>query len=112
MKKTVISAFAALAALAPQLAFAGSAHGQAPSALVQYADIDIRNEAGAEELWARIHSAARNVCGAEPTDLHDMGKWDDCVLTAEKTALARVNSPLVSRIAGIALPSAVRTAKN
>lgn len=110
MKKLMISALAA------PILFSSSGANAAPHApfvAINYADLDIRHDEGALELLTRIHGAARKVCGAEPNigDLHEFGRWDECVRKAERDAVAAVKSPRVSRLAGFEAPP-VRTAGN
>ncbi len=111
MKRTIVGAFVAPVVLA--ISAASAAPPRVPTATVSFADLDIKHEAGAQELWMRVQSASRRVCGAQPSigDLHNFSRWEACVANAEKTSIARINSPVVSRVAGIPIP-AVRTANN
>lgn len=64
------------------------------SVAVSYADLDIASAAGAKTLYARIRSAARKVCGPEPSglDLHGMAAYDACFQGAVSRAVHRVGS--------------------
>lgn len=64
------------------------------SVRVSYADLDISDAAGAQTLYARIKSAAREACGPEPTvlDLRDAAGYNACYEQAVAKAVNRVGS--------------------
>jgi UrcA family protein len=62
--------------------------------VVKFADLDLTHGAGVTELYARIHSAAQDVC--EPLiarDLLSVVSARACVARAIERAIADVNSP-------------------
>ena len=64
------------------------------SVRVSYADLDISGAAGAQTLYARIKSAAREACGPEPAvlDLRDAAGYNACYEQAVAKAVHRVGS--------------------
>lgn len=114
MKRNLVCALVAATSMSGS-AFAGSYTAEpldhVPSVRVSFADLDIKKEAGAQELYDRIMYAARRACGPRPDNAHFamVDKWDYCVNDAMKRAVAYVNSPIVNRIAGLSSPAA-RTA--
>jgi UrcA family protein len=75
-----------------------------PSVVVEFYDLDLNKEADAQELLDRITYAARRACGPRPdaSGLHYMDRWNDCVNDAMTHAIARVHSPTLDQVAGIA----------
>ena len=61
---------------------------------VSYADLDLSEAAGAQTLYARIKSAAREACGPEPAilDLRDAAAYNACYDQAVAKAVNRVGS--------------------
>lgn len=111
MKRLVICALVAPFGLLSAANAAPVDH--ASSVVVHYADLDIHHDAGAQELLSRIDAAARKSCGSQPAlgNLKMFGLWHECVKDAESSAIASIDAPNVSRLAGTALP-ATRTAAN
>jgi UrcA family protein len=74
--------------------------GDAPQAIVKYADLDISTSQGAAALYNRIRSASEGVCS--PLDHHaDLGakfRWNKCVKQAITGAVAKVNQPALSAV--------------
>lgn len=64
------------------------------SVKVSYADLDISHPAGAQTLYSRIKSAAREACGPEPAvlDLRDAAGYNACYQQAVAKAVNRVGS--------------------
>lgn len=66
---------------------------------VEYTDINLATEAGAESLYQRIVRAARTACG--PTDSRSsrvMSDYRGCLKQAIDGAVAEVNSPKLSAV--------------
>lgn len=107
MKQLLLWALIVPASLSASSVFAASTlaepMGHVPSVTVHFADLNIKQEAGAQELLDRITYAARKACGPRPEmgELYLMGKWDDCVNDAMSRAIANVHSPIVKRLARI-----------
>jgi UrcA family protein len=68
------------------------------SATVSYADLDLSQSAGAHTLLARIHGAAKQVCGQsdEHPDLQEITSYRKCVRQAEDRAVESVHRPMVT----------------
>ena len=87
---------------------AGSALGQsddsgAPrSVRVSYADLDLGSRAGAAEAFARIRSAAGQVCdsGADIRMLERQAQYAHCRSEAVARAVDTLHAPLVASMAG------------
>lgn len=68
------------------------------AAEVNYADLDLTNEAGAERLYLRIRSAARSVCGTPGLlQIINVSRIRQCAEDATARAIAEVNSPTLTR---------------
>jgi UrcA family protein len=100
---------AALAALtACLLTGAGAAHASAavdaaPAVTVRYADLNIGTEQGADALYARIVSAARQVCLRQRLDLRDLHGLElakACEAQAIAQAVRDVHSPRLAALYG------------
>jgi UrcA family protein len=75
------------------LAFGAAVTGDPPQRTVSYADLDLSHKAGAEILFSRIKSAARDVC--EPQlglELASRTVYHRCVDQAIGRAVADVNA--------------------
>jgi UrcA family protein len=95
LKKTAVaySMFAMLLASMSAVS-APTALGDAPSRRVNFADLDLTNSAGAATLYARIKSAARQVCQPEYNWLSKLRTLaDQCTDQAIARAVADVNAP-------------------
>jgi len=68
------------------------------SVKVSYRDLDLSTFAGAHELYGRIKTAARTVCGYEGRNLTDQAFWNGCYRGAIADAVAKVNSPLLTAV--------------
>jgi UrcA family protein len=95
----------ALAATA--FTFVGSAAVAAPAtvtheATVNYADLNLESPAGIDKLYARLRTAARQVCGsAERSDLAASMYVAECRAKAVAQAVAKIDNPaLTARHAG------------
>jgi UrcA family protein len=99
-------------ALAVVLGLLGSAQALAsvpPSVKVNYADLNLSTQAGAQTLYNRIAGAARTVCGFPGSTLLDQSIWKACYRDAISEAVAKVNSPLLTAIqTGHAAPVVAR----
>ena len=72
------------------------------SVRVKLADLDLANPAGAAVGLRRIHQAAKEICGSEPSfgDL-DMGRiYRACVDDAVDHAVDRLGNPMVAALNG------------
>ena len=89
---------AALAGSLSSIAAAAQFSDQAPSQLVQFADLDVSSSEGATLLYSRIRSAARTVC--EPVDARTLEAKiprHGCEDQAVERAVAQVNAPALAR---------------
>jgi UrcA family protein len=93
--------------IASLLAFAGilsSGQANADSAqvltkTVSYDARSLNSEQGARTLYARIRSAAGEVCSPlESRELSRRRLWQSCVHNAVESAVLKVDSPLVSAV--------------
>lgn len=92
--------FAAAVALAGFSAAPALAQSEPISARVRYADLDLGSRAGAKTMLRRIENAAERVCGNRPAlrDIRAFSRFRACVEDAESTAVAQLNSPLVTAL--------------
>lgn len=66
---------------------------------VRYADLDLNTSAGAEELYARLRTAARRVCNvAEARALGDAMRSKACYQQVLGAAVTNVKSPTVDAL--------------
>lgn len=94
--------------LAASLLAASAAHAQTPAveapqqAFVRTVDLDLTNLSGARVVLARIQSAASTVCGPRPfiSDLNGQAAYDRCRDETVSRAVASLNAPLVTALAG------------
>jgi len=105
--KTAIASLAAVAALgcagtSHAAATTGSSDPAAMSVSVSIADLNLASPAGAKAVLARIHTAARTICGDEP-DIR-MGErfalYQSCVKTTVGRTVASLDAPLVTAMNG------------
>jgi UrcA family protein len=80
-------------------AFAGAgAHADEPTQrTVRYADLDLSQSAGVEQLYTRIKAAARGVC--EPVsirDLQSVAAANHCMEQAIAHSIAKVDAPALT----------------
>jgi len=70
-----------------------------PTVTVRYADLNLNTSAGAEQLYARLRSAARRVCNvAEAHALGDAMKAKECYRQVLGVAVNNVKSPMVDAL--------------
>jgi UrcA family protein len=70
-----------------------------PTVTVRYADLDLNTSAGAEELYARLRTAARHVCNvAEARALGDAMRSKACYQQVLGAAVNNVKSPMVDAL--------------
>jgi UrcA family protein len=90
------------AALAMLAVLAGNPPAQAAEPLthvVSYADLDLNSRAGAEVLYVRLRSAAREVCSPfESSELSRHVAWQTCIDRSLSSAVAQLNKPLVTAL--------------
>ncbi len=66
--------------------------------VVPFSDLNLDARAGAEVLYRRIRSAARDVCGSaeRPASHIRSAAWEECVMSAVRTAVYHVDRPLLT----------------
>ena len=62
--------------------------------IVKFQDLDVNKPAGVEELYRRIHSAARRVCSE--TDKMQQFRESACAKGAEAHSIGSLNMPLLT----------------
>jgi UrcA family protein len=73
----------------------------APSVTVAYSDLNLGSAEGANALYARIVSAARQVCGADEVDIRNLRSLADertCESDAIAQAVHAVHSPSLAAL--------------
>jgi UrcA family protein len=100
MKLRTVVACSLLATSLGSLAAAATsvtAEEDTPSRLVKFADLDLRRSEGAAALYARISSAAREVCSPEYNWVMEMrAKSAQCRSQAIANAVAGVDAPALT----------------
>ena len=92
-------ALAALACLVGSAqVLASSQQIEIHSVTVRYGDLDLTSSAGAAALYGRIETAARMTCGHADHRLATLPYVNRCNSSAISTAVASVNSPLLTAI--------------
>ena len=87
-------------------ALSGAAYAASPgtasaSMRVSYADLDLSSEQGNKKLYARIVSAARQVCAADEVDMRDLQAFANeqaCEREAIGGAVQQVHSPKLAAV--------------
>ena len=108
--KTAIVSLAAVAALSlaatahadPAPAMSGWSDPAAMSVRVSIADLNLASPAGAKAVLARIHTAARTICGDEP-DIRMSERfalYQSCLKTTVGRTVASLDAPLVTAMNG------------
>jgi UrcA family protein len=99
MNRTALALFAALALSATTATVA------APSTavIVRHESVrvtgsDVASIAGARQLYGRLQSAARRVCGPAARDLREHADRSRCIRIAVANAVADVGSPLLAAV--------------
>ncbi len=90
-------------------AFAAPGGGDADVVSVQIslAGVDLQLKAGAKIALGRIHTAAHQICGEEPTDgLDSRVQYRACLNQVTDRAVAKLGSPTVTALNGPAHGSA------
>jgi UrcA family protein len=70
-----------------------------PRAHVSYADLNIHNQAGVEELFRRIRVAANSVCNGQGVDsrqLSEVARYRACIAQAMDGAVAEAHLPMLT----------------
>lgn len=67
--------------------------------VVKYADLDLRREAGAETLYARLVAAAREVCEPDFFAMNPSVGKARCLENAIDAAVVSVNAPTLTELA-------------
>jgi UrcA family protein len=96
-----MSAKSALIALTV-LGLAGAASAQTLSVTVRHADLDLSSPAGATVMLARIHNAAREICGESPyaSDMSRRMQARACITEISNNAVAQLGAPMVTAANG------------
>jgi UrcA family protein len=98
---TLSFAIAGIANAAPPVTLAPTDDSHFPNVVVNTADLDLGQTAGAKTLLARLRAAASTACGGQPsmpTDLSTVQTWRDCVRTRLDDAVSQVRAPLVAAL--------------
>ncbi|BBC71141.1 conserved hypothetical protein [Altererythrobacter sp. B11] len=104
MRKTIITAFAALTVAGAIASPAAAADATAPSVTVSTADLDLSSSAGRETLESRIDAAVNNVCRRpDVRDLRANMAWEECKAEARSSALTE--TAFARPFAGVELAS-------
>ena len=94
--KIIIASLATFAGLMSS-AQANADSAQVLTRTVSYDARTLNSEQGARTLYARLRSAAGEVCSPyESRELSRKAVWQSCVHSAVESAVLKVNSPLVS----------------
>jgi UrcA family protein len=73
--------------------------GQPLTRIVAYGDLNLDSVQGAQVLYARLRTAARDVCAPlEARDLGQQSRWHNCFDHAIASAVAEVNKTTVSAL--------------
>lgn len=106
MKTLSIALTIALAVLAVNAAHARPTNAEAPSRVINFADLNLDSPAGIAKLRARIRAAAQSVCGrTQASNLLGASRARACALQAELRAIASLNIPALSRLTSSAKPA-------
>jgi len=101
MKHTIIITLAAALGLSAAAAQAADAFNTPRTQVVRYDDIDLMRSQGAAQLYARLHHAAKAVCGGGPhvKNLRQRFAHEACMQYALTDAIAKVDSKVLSAYA-------------
>ncbi|MBS0578396.1 MAG: UrcA family protein [Proteobacteria bacterium] len=66
---------------------------------VHYGDLDLASVAGATQLYERLRTAARQVCGEPGLTLGEQHAWQVCFEGSVEQAVTAVGNPIVSALA-------------
>lgn len=75
----------------------------APAVRIAYGDLNLDSQPGTQALYARIVSAAREVCGSRSVDIRDLGalaRAQACESRAITQAVHEVHSPALAALSG------------
>jgi UrcA family protein len=65
---------------------------------VRYGAGELADSASAQNLYARIRSAARSVCGSSGRTIDEQREWQTCYRSALDGAVTAVHSPLLDTL--------------
>lgn len=91
-----LGALAAVALTAIGIADGIGTHAQAaaPTVRVTYADLDLSQPAGVQQLYRRLQRASATVCSAlDQADSAAYSRWESCYSQVLQRAVLRVNAP-------------------
>jgi len=106
--KRIIFGAAACAALACSAAVFANADAQliVRSVPVHYSDLNANSAQGAEQLYARLKSAAKKACGSEAgRSLGERAAFDHCRMDAISQAVTDVNSRTLTALHRSQIPA-------
>jgi UrcA family protein len=97
---SIVTASLICIGLASGAGTAAAADGVDPmSKTVAYGDLNLETTVGANVLYARIRTAAREVCAPfEGRELARKVRWDSCYDHAVKSAVAQVDKPSLTAL--------------
>ena len=98
LASAVLTALTACVVLAPALSHAATTNGAA-AVTVRYADLNLGTDAGNTTLYARLVSAARQVCGTgDIRNLGQLAATQACQREAIAKAVQEVHSPQLAAV--------------
>jgi UrcA family protein len=104
------------AALALSIAAPAAMADKAPTgvsvATVEYGDLDVTKEAGAQKLLTRITQASKKICGKRPTTVMNsmLDRHLDCRAEVIKETVQRINQPNLTLAWQASTGAAIQTA--
>ena len=112
--KSVLALTVASCLLAGGNALATGTRDALPSVTVKYGDLNLSTAEGANTLYSRLRRAARSVCGVDSIQPEEKMwvHWKACYDTAIATAVAKVNSPMLTAVHDSKTGSPTRIASN
>ena len=98
LRGSLLLAGALVASALTGTSFAGQSDA-APTVAVRYGDLDLSSEVGAQTLYHRIASAARDVCpDAYSRDLGVVAESQRCQANAVDQAVRQLNNPKLALV--------------
>ena len=101
--KVIIASAAIMALSAPAIASTSTEIELAGKAVkVNYADLNVQKDAGAQVLYRRLKKASKEVCGVEPLrivgSVRILTEAQNCYRNSLATAVAKVDSAALTKI--------------
>lgn len=98
--KGVVATVAVIVFAVPAVSSASDMKGR--SEKVDYTDLNVDKESGAETLYRRLQHASKRVCGVESFKtaggIRELAEQRRCYHDALDKAVAKINNPLLTRI--------------